>query len=106
MRCCTARRNHPAPVAAAAFARAFVRGGNGTANAFKTSIPINNMTLSFAPETKAANPPGALCAGQRPDKALNNAQFAAARQARADGTAKGLTGRDLEVFVCEAAMRA
>ena len=66
------------------------------------------MSLSFAPENKAAptNPPGALCAGQRPDRALNNAQFAAARQARADGTARGLTGRDLEVFVCQAAMRA
>ena len=64
------------------------------------------MSLSFAPETKAANPPGALCAGQRPDKALNNAQFAAARQARADGKAQGLTGRALEVFVCKAAMRA
>ena len=67
---------------------------------------LSNMSLTFAPETKATNPPGALCAGQRPDKALNNAQFAAARQARADGTARGLTGRDLEVFVCQAAMRA
>ena len=67
---------------------------------------LSNMSLTFAPETKATNPPGALCAGQRPDKALNNAQFAAAKQARADGIARGLTGRDLEVFVCQAAMRA
>jgi len=44
--------------------------------------------------------------GQRPDKALNSAQFAAATAARSSGTAQGLTGRALEVYVAQAAMNA
>ena len=63
-------------------------------------------SLSFQPSTKPYFPPGALVPGQRPDRALNSAQFAAARDARARGTAQGMTGRQLEVFVAQAAMNA
>ena len=64
--------------------------------------------LSFkpapTPAAKPGFPPGALVPGQRPDKALNSAQFAAARQARASGVAAGLTGQALEVSVARAVM--
>jgi len=70
---------------------------------------MSRSTLSFRPVTtpvRPANPPGALVPGQRPDLALNNVQFAAARAARANGIAQGVTGRALEVFVAQAAMNA
>jgi len=70
---------------------------------------MSRSTLSFRPVTtpvRPANPPGALVPGQRPDLALNNVQFAAARAARANGIAQGMTGRALEVFVAQAAMNA
>jgi len=77
---------------------------------------MSRTTLSFRPVTtpvrpvnppvRPANPPGALVPGQRPDLALNNVQFAAARAARANGIAQGMTGRALEVFVAQAAMNA
>ena len=63
--------------------------------------PSLRPSLSFSP----SNPPGALVPGQRPDRALNSAQFAAARQARAAGVAAGLSGRALEVSVAQAVMR-
>ena len=63
-------------------------------------------SLSFQPSPRPNFPPGALVPGQRPDKALNSAQFAAARDARASGTAQGMTGRQLEVYVAQAAMNA
>jgi len=69
-------------------------------------------SLSFTPRpppnasaVRPVNPPGALVPGQRPERALNSAQFAAARQARADGVAAGLSGRALEVSVAQAVMR-
>ena len=65
-----------------------------SASTLKPSAPIQNF------------PPGALVPGQRPDRALNNAQFAAAQDARSSGTAQGLTGRALEIFVAQAAMNA
>jgi len=65
---------------------------------FKPSLP----SIS----TKPYYPPGALVPGQRPDKALNNVQFAAATSARTTGTAQGLTGKALEVYVAQAAMNA
>lgn len=69
---------------------------------YMTSLrPILRPSLSFSP----SNPPGALVPGQRPDRALNSAQFAAARQARAAGVATGLSGRALEVSVAQAVMR-
>ena len=58
--------------------------------------------LSF---NKPTYPPGALVPGQRPDRALNSAQFAAAQLARSQGTAQGLTGRPLEVYVASAVMK-
>ena len=92
--------------------------------AFEVQINLNN-TLTMAPPAKTLSfkpaaaprpappaaakpnfPPGALVPGQRPDKALNNAQFAAATQARIDGRAQGLTGRAFDVFVAQAAMNA
>jgi hypothetical protein len=70
---------------------------------------MSRPSLSFRPVTtpvRPVNPPGALVPGQRPDLALNSVQFAAARAARANGTAQGMTGRALEVFVAQAAMNA
>jgi hypothetical protein len=69
-------------------------------------MPSSRQNLTFQPSTKPYFPPGALVPGQRPDRALNSAQFAAARDARASGTAQGMTGRQLEVFVAQAAMNA
>ena len=66
-------------------------------------------TLSFKPAAPLAKapyyPPGALVPGQRPDRALNSAQFAAAQQARSDAAAQGLTGRARDVFVASAVMK-
>lgn len=75
--------------------------------------PSIRPNLSFASRpsppkssvVRPVNPPGALVPGQRPDRALNSAQFAAARQARAAGVAAGLSGRALEVSVAQAVMR-
>lgn len=72
-------------------------------------------TLSFKPAVVVVKPPaataapatfpsGALVPGQRPDLALNSAQFAAARDARSSGTAQGMSGRQLELYVAQAAM--
>lgn len=71
----------------------------------------SRSSLSFRPTirpvvVRPSFPPGALVPGQRPDLALNSAQFAAARAARASGTSQGMTGRQLEVFVAQAAMNA
>ena len=68
-------------------------------------MPSSRPTISFT-ASKPNYPPGALVPGQRPDKALNNAQFAAATAARTSGTAQGLSGRALEVYVAQAAMNA
>jgi predicted chitinase/LAS superfamily LD-carboxypeptidase LdcB len=51
-------------------------------------------------------PPGALVAGQRPDKALTREQFRAVQQARAAAAQMGLTGMDKERFIAKAAMNA
>jgi len=73
---------------------------------------MSRPSLSFKPAIPATSspkpyfPPGALVPGQRPDKALNSAQFAAATAARSSGTAQGMTGRALEVYVAQAAMNA
>jgi hypothetical protein len=52
------------------------------------------------------SPPGALVPGQRPDKALNSEQFKAATQAREESKVKGLTGKEYDVYVANAAMNA
>jgi len=76
-------------------------------NLMSRSTSLSRPSLSFRPSAPTQNfPPGALVPGQRPDRALNSAQFAAARNARTTGTAQGLTGRALEVFVAQAAMNA
>ena len=72
---------------------------------------MSRPSLSFklalqAQSSKPNYPPGALVPGQRPDKALNNVQFAAAQAARTSGITQGLTGRSLEVYVAQAAMNA
>ncbi len=70
---------------------------------------MSRSSLSFKPvipSSKPNYPPGALVPGQRPDKALNNVQFAAAQAARTSGITQGLTGRSLEVYVAQAAMNA
>jgi len=63
--------------------------------------PVQLPIISFKP----TYPPGALVPGQRPDRALNSAQFAAAQSARSQATAQGLTGRALEVYVASAVMK-
>ncbi len=65
--------------------------------------PASSTRPSIA--SSPVNPPGALVPGQRPDRALNSAQFAAAQHARAAGVAAGLSGRALEVSVAQAVMR-
>ena len=72
----------------------------------RTSSSITFRPSPSTVSTKPYYPPGALVPGQRPDKALNSAQFAAATAARTSGTAQGLTGRALEVYVAQAAMNA
>jgi hypothetical protein len=70
---------------------------------------MSRSSLSFTPilpVSKPYYPPGALVPGQRPDKALNNVQFAAAQSARTNGVTQGLTGRALEIYVAQAAMNA
>jgi hypothetical protein len=52
------------------------------------------------------SPPGALVPGQRPDKSLNSEQFKAATQAREEAKVKGLTGKEYDVYVANAAMNA
>lgn len=68
-------------------------------------MPSSHPIISFTASTPNY-PAGALVPCQRPDKALNNAQFAAATTARTSGTAQGLSGRALEVYVAQAAMNA
>lgn len=74
-------------------------------NLMSRIMPSSRPIISFKPSTPNY-PPGALVPGQRPDKALNSAQFAAATAARTSGTAQGLSGRALEVYVAQAAMNA
>ncbi len=52
----------------------------------------------------AGNPPGALAAGQRPDKALSPEQHRVAIAARAEADALGLKGKDKDKFVAEKVM--
>jgi hypothetical protein len=70
-----------------------------------TSTPATSMAPQ-ASELSLNNPPGALVTGQRPDKALNSEQFKAATQAREEAKVKGLSGKELEIYVANAAMNA
>ena len=48
--------------------------------------------------------PGQLVAGQDPSRAMNNQEFAMSKQARAQGKADGLSGKELEIYVATAVM--
>lgn len=69
------------------------------------STPATSMAPQ-ASELSLNNPPGALVAGQRPDKALNSEQFKAATQAREEAKVQGLSGKELEIYVANVAMNA
>jgi hypothetical protein len=75
-------------------------------NLMSRSMITSNPNLTFRSSKTPNFPPGALVPGQRPDIALNSAQFAAARSARSSGTSQGLSGRALEIYVAQAAMNA
>jgi uncharacterized spore protein YtfJ len=78
-------------------------------SAATTAPPEAESQTSMAPqasELSLNNPPGALVPGQRPDKALNSEQFKAATQAREEAKVKGLTGKEYDVYVANAAMNA
>jgi hypothetical protein len=79
-----------------------------TASATASTTASSPMT-SMAPqasELSLNNPPGALVPGQRPDKALTSEQFKAATQAREEAKVQGLSGKELEIYVANAAMNA
>jgi len=76
------------------------RSGIHPSLAFTPTISVCPLVASFP-----VNPPGALVPGQRPERALNSAQFTEAQQARAAGVAVGLSRRALEVSVAQAVMR-
>ena len=83
----------------------------GASPAASNAAPVVASTPSTpmapqASELSLNNPPGALVAGQRPDKALNSEQFKAATQAREEAKVKGLSGKELEIYVANAAMNA
>ena len=69
------------------------------------STPATSMAPQ-ASELSLNNPPGALVPGQRPDKSLNSEQFKAATQAREEAKVQGLSGKELEIYVANAAMNA
>ena len=69
------------------------------------SGPMTSMAPQ-ASELSLNNPPGALVPGQRPDKALTSEQFKAATQAREEAKVQGLSGKELEIYVANAAMNA
>ena len=69
------------------------------------SSPMTSMAPQ-ASELSLNNPPGALVPGQRPDKALTSEQFKAATQAREEAKVQGLSGKELEIYVANAAMNA
>jgi hypothetical protein len=69
------------------------------------SSPMTSMAPQ-ASDLSLNNPPGALVPGQRPDKALNSEQFKAATQAREEAKVQGLSGKELEIYVANAAMNA
>jgi hypothetical protein len=79
-------------------------------SAATTAPPAAESQTSMAPQASELslnnNPPGAIVPGQRPDKALNSEQFKAATQAREEAKVQGLSGKELEIYVANAAMNA
>jgi hypothetical protein len=76
-----------------------------TAASTTASSPMTSMAPQ-ASELSLNNPPGALVPGQRPDKALTSEQFKAATQAREEAKVQGLSGKESEIYVANAAMNA
>jgi hypothetical protein len=79
------------------------------ATAAAASTTASSPMTSMAPqasELSLNNPPGALVPGQRPDKALTSEQFKAATQAREEAKVQGLSGKESEIYVANAAMNA
>jgi len=84
-------------------------GSSPAASAAAPAPAASTPTTPMAPqasELSLNNPPGALVPGQRPDKALNSEQFKAATQAREEAKVQGLSGKELEIYVANAAMNA
>ena len=83
------------------------RGWEETLTAIRT-LKEQRTAKEPMPTTPVAgnnpNPPGALAAGQRPDKALSPEQHRVAVAARAEADGMGLTGKEKEKFVAEKVM--
>ena len=80
-------------------------GAASTTASTTASGPMTSMAPQ-ASELSLNNPPGALVPGQRPDKALTSEQFKAATQAREEAKVQGLSGKESEIYVANAAMNA
>ena len=99
----------PGPVPGSANIQSTSDSGSSPAASNATPAAASTPTTPMAPqasELSLNNPPGALVTGQRPDKALNSEQFKAATQAREEAKVKGLSGKELEIYVANAAMNA
>ena len=88
--------------APAATAASTISATSDSSSASTAQTPM----MPQASELSLNNPPGALVTGQRPDKALNSEQFKAATQAREEAKVQGLSGKELEIYVANAAMNA
>ena len=96
----------PGPVPGSAKIEPTSDAGAAPAAASTTaSSPMTSMAPQ-ASELSLNNPPGALVPGQRPDKALTSEQFKAATQAREEAKVQGLSGKESEIYVANAAMNA
>jgi hypothetical protein len=71
------------------------------AAATTASSPMTSMAPQAA---DLSLKPGQLVAGQDPSRAMNNEEFAMSKQARAQGKADGLSGKELEIYVATAVM--
>jgi hypothetical protein len=71
------------------------------AAATTASSPMTSMAPQAA---DLSLKPGQLVAGQDPSRAMNNQEFAMSKQARAQGKADGLSGKELEIYVATAVM--
>jgi hypothetical protein len=93
------------PTSDAGAAPAAAPAAASTTASTTASSPMTSMAPQ-ASELSLNNPPGALVPGQRPDKALTSEQFKAATQAREEAKVQGLSGKELEIYVANAAMNA
>ena len=72
---------------------------------FTQNLPTAAKTQpAAAAPTTSANPPGALVAGQRPDKSLTSAQWRVQQQARKDAEAMGLSGAERDRYIASKVM--